>query len=54
MRQINSILIFPFLKISGFRFSKDYRLGKTKYHQIIYLLVDTINANCLAENRWKY
>ena len=48
MRQIAAHLIAPVLKITGFRFSKDYRWGTTLRHRVVYALVNTVMANHIA------
>lgn len=48
MRNITANLIAPFLKVTGFRFSKDYRWGTTRFHRAVYALVDTVGANLKA------
>lgn len=44
-REINAAIIAPVLKLTGFRFSKDYRWGTTRFHRIVYALVSTVSAN---------
>lgn len=48
MRDRMATLIAPVLKMTGFRFSKDYRWGTTRYHRIVYRMVNTIQANLNA------
>lgn len=48
MRDFNASLIAPLLKLTGFRFSKDYRWGTTLWHRIVYRCVNTIQANIRA------
>lgn len=48
IRTINAYLLIPVLKLSGFRFSKDYRWETTRYHSIVYNLVDTVLCNIKA------
>ena len=48
MRDILATIIAPFLKITGFRFSKEYRWGITRWHRIVYATVNTIQANLKA------
>lgn len=45
MRDLTATLIGPVMKLTGFRFSKDYRWGTTARHRAIYALVNTIKAN---------
>jgi hypothetical protein len=48
MRTLTAALITPALKITGFRFSKDYRWGTTGFHRVIYRCVNTVQANLWA------
>lgn len=41
------LLIIP-MRVTGFRFSKDYRWGLTRHHRFVYRMVDTVHANALA------
>lgn len=49
MRKIIAMLMVGRMAKSGFRFSKDYRHGVTRYHRIVYALVDTVGANQKAD-----
>jgi len=49
MRSLNAKLIAPALKLTGFRFSKDYRHGVTRFHRMVFALINTIEANQRAE-----
>jgi hypothetical protein len=51
MRKINAILLYPFMKIFNFHFSKDYRWGTTLFHRVVYRLVDTVGANWNAHRK---
>jgi len=51
MQSINAKLIAPLLAITGFRFSRDYRHGKTKFHALVYRIVSTPEANAYAD-KW--
>ena len=42
-------MIAPVLRMTGFRFSKDYRYGTTAFHRAVYAVVSTPTANLLAE-----
>ena len=44
MRTINAYLLVPFMKITGYRFSKHHRMNET----LIYKCVDTVKANLKA------
>lgn len=48
IRSILGILLVPALKITGFRFSKDYRYGITRWNRLVYFFVDTVGANLKA------
>jgi len=48
IRTINALALYPFMCVTGFRFSKSYRRGDTKLHSIVYALVDTVGANMKA------
>lgn len=48
MRKLNAALLTPVLKLTGFRFSKDYRWGVTRFHALVYFCVDTVGANIKA------
>jgi hypothetical protein len=45
MRKFNASLIVPVMKLTGFRFTKDYRHGSTLFHRAVYFAVDTVGAN---------
>lgn len=49
MRDFTAKMIAPILKVTGFRFSKDYRWGTTAYHRTVYAMVNTIRANLRAD-----
>lgn len=40
--------VAPVLKLTGFRFSKDYRRGTTRFHRAVYALCNTVGANLRA------
>ena len=48
IRSINAHLIAPAMMLTGFRFSKDYRWGVSRYHRAVYAMVDTVGANWIA------
>lgn len=48
MRTITAAILVPVLKLTGFRFSKDYRWGTTIRHRVVSALVNTVRANQLA------
>ena len=47
-RQILGQFLTPFLRLTGFRFSKEYRHGTTRWHRFVYRHVDTVGANIRA------
>ena len=49
LRTITAIGISLIMALVGIRFSKHYRWESTRYHSVIYALVDTVHANHLAE-----
>ncbi|MES2367482.1 MAG: hypothetical protein V4563_16520 [Pseudomonadota bacterium] len=48
IREILTNAVIPVLKITGFRFSKDYRWGVSRFHRAVYALVNTVEANLRA------
>tara|TARA_Y100000816_G_C25944753_1_gene492789 strand:- start:633 stop:836 length:204 start_codon:yes stop_codon:yes gene_type:complete len=48
MRKLNAAILAPVMKLTGFRFSKDYRHGSTLFHKAVYACVDTVGANMKA------
>ena len=48
MRTFNAYLIAPILILTGFRFSKDYRWGVSRFHRAVYTCVNTVAANHIA------
>lgn len=47
-RTVNAKILAPVLRLTGFRFSKDYRWGTSAKHRIVYALVDVVTANIQA------
>lgn len=47
-RKISAVAIAPLMRATGFRFSRDYRHGTTRFHAAVYALVDTVRANARA------
>lgn len=43
-----ALAISPVLYVTGFRFSKDYRWDTTRFHSIVYSIVNTTAANRIA------
>jgi hypothetical protein len=48
MREFNAMLIAPVMRLTGFRFSKDYRWGVSRFHRAVYACVNTVSANYRA------
>ena len=48
IQEINAYLIAPVLMVTGFRFSKDYRHGISRFHRMVYTCVNTVSANHIA------
>jgi len=48
MRDVLATIIAPVLRLTGFRFSKDYRWGTTRYHRMVYAVINTVGANLKA------
>jgi hypothetical protein len=48
MRDLLGTLMVPVLKLTGFRFSKDYRWETTKFHAFIYRHINVVAANIKA------
>ena len=53
IRTLSAIILTPVMKLTGFRFSKSYRREDTRFHSVIYALVDTVGANTYANNSIK-
>jgi hypothetical protein len=53
IRTINAIILTPVMKLTGFRFSRSYRRGDTRFNSFIYALVDTVGANTYANKSIK-
>lgn len=47
-RHLIAALCVSFMKITGFRFSKEYRWGTTKWKRFVYRNVSTVQANIWA------
>ena len=47
-REINAAILAPVMRLTGFRFSKDYRWGVSRWHRIVYAIVSTVSANYRA------
>lgn len=49
MRTTTAYLIAPVLALTGFRFSKEYRWGVTRFHRAVYACTSTVVANLVAD-----
>ena len=47
-RNLTAQILAPIMKATGFRFSKDYRWGVTRFHRAVFAMVNTVQANALA------
>lgn len=47
-RTLNAIILAPICYATGFRFSKEYRWGCTRFHRFVYAVVDTVGCNIKA------
>ncbi len=45
IRAFTATLFFPYMKMSGFEFSKDYRHEVTPWKAFVYHNLDTVGAN---------
>ncbi len=48
IRKITAYIAAPAMILTGFRFSKDYRHGVSRFHRFVYATVDTVGANHIA------
>lgn len=53
MRTNLAKLLVPVMKLSGFRFSKDYRWGVTPFHRAVYACLDVVSANLAADKPFR-
>jgi len=51
MRNFLAHIIAPAMRLTGFRFSKDYRHGTTRFHRAVYTIVSTVGANYVADGQ---
>lgn len=49
MRDGMAAILVPMMKLTGFRFSKEYRWGVTPWKAFVYRHVNTVQANLNAE-----
>lgn len=50
IRSLTAYLISPVLALTGLRFSKRYRWGRSIWHKAVYMAIDTIKANNIAND----
>lgn len=48
MRDMNAAILAPIMRLTGFRFSKEYRWGTTRWNRMVYRMVNTVSANIKA------
>ena len=48
LRMMNAAMVSPILRLTGYRFSKNFRRGVTRWHRAVYACVDTVQANIWA------
>jgi len=48
IRNFNAAFVAPILKLTGYRFSKNFRHGVTVWHRAVYAMVNTVQANYKA------
>lgn len=48
MRTVTAALLVLPLKLSGFRFDKNYRWGTTRWNRAVYRCVDVVQCNLWA------
>lgn len=51
LRDCTARVLAPVMHRTGFRFSKDYRRGVTRFHRAVYACVNTVGANIAADCR---
>lgn len=49
IRTLTARIVAPAMRATGFRFSKDYRHGSTRFHRTVYALCSTVQANGFAD-----
>lgn len=49
VRHLAARALAPLMRATGFRFSKNYRHGSTRFHRAVYALCSTVEANNLAD-----
>ena len=48
MRKLTALILVPFMKVTGFRFSKEYRHAIDGWKLFVFIHVDTVQANLWA------
>ena len=48
MRDLTAAMLVPFLKLTGFRFSKEYRHAISGWKLFVFAHVNTVKANLWA------
>lgn len=51
IRDTAAKLAAPIMARTGFRFSKDYRWGVSRFHRAVYAICNTVAANIAADCR---
>lgn len=55
IRTFTARSLAPVMRVTGFRFSKDYRNEVSRFHACVYAVVDVVGANMTAEgNQWRW
>ena len=47
-RMMTAAMVSPILRLTGYRFSKNFRRGVTWRHWAVYCVIDTVHANFCA------
>jgi len=47
-RMMTAAMVSPILRLTGYRFSKNFRRGVTWRHRAVYCVIDTVHANFYA------
>lgn len=48
MREVTALILVPFMKLTGFRFSKEYRHAVAGWKLFVFIHVNTVKANLWA------
>ena len=50
-----TVIVGQALKLTRFRFSKDYRWGVSAYHRLVYRCICTFGSNIVADGgKWSF